>query len=760
VDTLRWDRLGCYGYDSAETPHIDALAEKGTLFERVIAPSPITLPSHATMLTGLTPATHAVHDNAACRLPDKHESLATRLKREGYVTAGVIGGFPLASQFGMSQGFDAFFETGLRSHAVRRSPEPDRQILVRGTPPDRPADQVTRDALRWASTVKQDQPFFLFVHYYDPHVPYEPPEPFLSRHDSPYDGEIAFTDSEIGRLFQGLADRGLMDHTLIVFTADHGEALGEHGEETHGYLLHDATLRVPLILQGPNIPKGKRISSLVALSDIVPTLLDHLSIRHSDLDGHSLVPLFRDRPFSQPRQIYSECLLPHFSRKCYPIRSLTTEDWRYIDAGEDELFHLAIDPGENHNVARDHPEKIALLKPALESYPLIQDPDARGQLSPEDAAVLRDLGYLGAGQAVPDRILREGRNPREILPFLTTFYQAVGFMRQSRFEEAMSLLQDLMTRLPGDIEVLDQAASCAFALGNLEEASQWAKEALALDPINPGPRRILARCHGLRNDWQGALQVYEEGARASGETQPFAFHFDIADCYFRLGQTQKALTIAEQAAGQPGALMPKVEYAALLIEASQQRQGFDGKTSTEELMERAFDSLREALAIQPHHVLALYHMGLYFLSEDRPSWALAFFKKALRVDPVHAESLNNAALCYLQISRPLEAIQHYDFLIESVPGSLFSRIGRACALFSIPDRAEDSVAELEQLLEEYPDHPKVLYNLSFCYEQLGRNEEALRGYRRLVQLLHPSDRLRLEAHAAIDALTLTAELPE
>jgi len=753
VDTLRADRLGCYGYEKASTPHIDSLAAEGTLFQRVISQAPITLPSHATMLTGLTPASHAVHDNGSYRLPEEHKTLAEHLKEEGYRTGAVIGGFPLSSQFGTAQGFDFYSEQGLRSHQVLRSPDPDRQVLLQGTPPDRPADAVTRDALRWISTLPPQEPFFLFVHYYDPHSPYEAPEEYRARHDSAYDAEIAFTDKEIGRLLDGIDARGLLEGTLIVFTSDHGEALGDHGELTHGYLLHDSTLRVPLLLHGPRVPAGKRIQGLAQLADIVPTVLDLLSQPVGGLDGRSLVPLLQGKPASKEIRIYSECLLPHFSRNCYPIRCLTSDEWRYIDAGKDELFHLTRDADEDHNVAREHKDRVGAMKSQLEQIPLVQDPQARHVISEKDAQELRALGYLGAGLPAPVQIRRQGRNPRDITPLISTIERAKGAMRNTRFDEAKDLLKKVLERLPGDPDVLEQMALCCFALDDLEEAARYAKEALQIVPTRPSARKTLARCHTLMGDWETALSVYEEGARLVAGTQPYLFHFNMADCYVRLGDIDKALSLAEQAAHQVDDPALKVEYAAFLMESVFLSDIGRDQARRQKLFRQAVTSLREALVLDPYNVGALYHLGVYFMQTGRLYSGLAFFHKALRIDPQHIESHNNAATCYLRQYRYPEALRHYEYLIHRHPTLLSPRIGRACALFAQGSR-DEGLALLKELLTENPHHPKVLYNLSFCYEQLGQTAEALRGYKELLQILPQGASIRLQAQQGIQTLTL------
>ena len=255
IDTLRWDRLGCTGYGAAHTPCLDRLAQEGVLFDCCIVPCPITLPSHAALMTGRLPFELGVRANRPFPLPAAAVTLAEKLSSAGFVTAAVVSGEPLAPGCGLEQGFESY-----RFHPL---PSKSRIRLA-----ESPADRTTREALDAARAFDGKNPFFLWVHYYDPHFPYAPPRAFREAEGDPYDGEIAFADSQVGVLLQGMRDQGLLRDTLVVITADHGEGLGEHGEATHAYFLFDTTLRVPLIVRGPGVRPRNRVHAQVRLVDV------------------------------------------------------------------------------------------------------------------------------------------------------------------------------------------------------------------------------------------------------------------------------------------------------------------------------------------------------------------------------------------------------------------------------------------------------------------------------------------------------------
>ncbi|MBM3285391.1 MAG: sulfatase, partial [Candidatus Aminicenantes bacterium] len=331
IDTLRADRLSCYGSDRVETRTIDGLAGKGVLFTRAFAHTPTTLPSHTNILLGTTPLVHGVHDNANFIVDKKFPNLATHLKSYGYATGAFVGAFPLDSRFGLTQGFDVYDDN-------YGTPASQEFTFV-----ERKAEVVVEQALAWLNERRQNQKWFLWIHCFDPHQRYLPPEPFLSQYrDRPYDGEIAYVDFALKKLFAYLGERDLARNTLIVFTGDHGESLGEHGESTHGYFAYNATIRIPLLIAFPGVRQG-RVDQNVAHIDIFPTVCDVLGIEKPGfLQGVSLLPAINGKKLPG-RRIYFESLYPYFSRGWAPLQGYIEGKEKFIETPNPEVYDLEAD---------------------------------------------------------------------------------------------------------------------------------------------------------------------------------------------------------------------------------------------------------------------------------------------------------------------------------------------------------------------------------------------------------------------------------
>jgi arylsulfatase A-like enzyme len=341
VDSLRADHLGCYGDSRASTPSMDRLATEGVLFERAETSVPITLPAHASLLTGTYPACHGVRNDGTYRLGPRAETLAEILKRFEYRTGAVISGYPLVSRFGLSQGFDTYDD--------HLPPERERQIGFR----ERTAEEVARAGIAWLEAIGS-QRFFLWLHFFDPHAPYAPPSPYAERFSrAPYDGEIAFVDTQVGQVLETLRNLGLTDRTLVVLVSDHGEGLGDHGEATHGAFLYESTLRVPMILSLPGpLPRGRRVLTPVRTIDLMPTILRIVDLPEpDDVQGTSLLPLTSRRPADLLLKSVSETLLPRENYGWSEIAALRIGDSKFILAPQEELYDLKTDPGETQNLA-------------------------------------------------------------------------------------------------------------------------------------------------------------------------------------------------------------------------------------------------------------------------------------------------------------------------------------------------------------------------------------------------------------------------
>ena len=351
LDTTRADRLPPYGFGDATMPALDRLAREGVVFDQATTVAPLTLPAHTSLLTGLLPPRHGVRENASAPLADRHVTLAEILEARGYHTGAFVGSAILDPDRGLRQGFQ---EYGRIPHETGETlPQAGRAVQRRG-------GAVVDDAIRWLERVG-DAPFFLWAHLYDPHRPYEAPEPFASRHN-PYIAELAYADSQIARLLDTLEKRNLLDRVVVVVTADHGESLGEHRELDHGVFLYESVLRVPLIVRAPGLAP-RRVADVVRLTDVMPTILDLLRLPVPELDGTSLVDALRGRSLPE-FEAYAESLYPQ-RHGWAPLFSLRGDRFKFIDAPQPELYDLRVDPFEQRNILAERQEIAVPLQRRL-----------------------------------------------------------------------------------------------------------------------------------------------------------------------------------------------------------------------------------------------------------------------------------------------------------------------------------------------------------------------------------------------------------
>jgi choline-sulfatase len=385
LDTTRADALGTYGQSAEVTPHIDDAAAEGLVFEQARSSSPSTLPSHATLFTGQQPYAHGVRANAGYVLADESVTLAEALRDAGWTTGAVVAAAVLGRFQHLDQGFESYSDPlsdGAGGHAVTRH-----------------AVDVTDRGLAFLGE-NRHRPFFLWLHYYDPHSPYTPPPRYRDDFpDHPYLGEVRFVDEQVGRVLDAIEELGLRDQTLVVITADHGEGLGEHGEETHAFFVYDSTMRVPLVFWGaPLVPRGARVATPVRLVDVAPTLLDLLGLPPlPQAQGVSLRPLFTDPELELALTGYGESIAPLSLFGSDALRFVQEGRWKYVHKLEPELFDVEADPGELENLAERRPERVAELRERLEallSAAPVAPGDVEAKLAPETLAQLRALGYL------------------------------------------------------------------------------------------------------------------------------------------------------------------------------------------------------------------------------------------------------------------------------------------------------------------------------------------------------------------------------
>jgi arylsulfatase A-like enzyme len=538
IDTLRADRVGCYGHPDAGTPTLDALAARGVRFADASAPTPVTLPSHATLFTGTDPLRHGVRHNGLFALARDRTTLAERLRAAGFRTGGFVGSLALSARYGVDQGFEAWGEPG-------RGRKPGTFFLG-----ERPASEVNQEALAWLDGVEGAR-VFLFVHYMEPHAPFRPPEPERSRFaDDPYQGEIAAADRALGELLQALAERGRLERALVLVAGDHGEALGDHGELSHGVLLYQPTLRVPLIAAGPGVVRGGVVRAPVGLVDVMPTLLDAAGLAPADAaDGRSLWPALGGAGADAERRLYAESFVPRYDYGWSELRALREGPYKYVAAPRPELYDLSSDPGETRNLATSRPERAGRMAAALARR--VQDAEQgtrsaqRVSLPVEERQALQRLGYLpGAHEGLP---VDPSADPKDHIDVVAALDWASRRVHEGRPAEAERALRELLARSP-DSALARLHLVVAIALQDRnEEASQEARRLIETARRLPDGARVAARAHAILGDLYAARGQLEEAARAYEQgiltPQPARVYDDLAGIYQTLGRRDDALRV-------------------------------------------------------------------------------------------------------------------------------------------------------------------------------------------------------------------------
>jgi arylsulfatase A-like enzyme/tetratricopeptide (TPR) repeat protein len=472
LDTTRADHLGCYSYRGARTPVLDRLAGQGVLFEQAATAAPLTLPAHSTIMTGMYPTYHGVRVNGNTALSEEQTTLAEVLAAQGYKTGAFIGAFVLDGRWGLKQGFEHYDD----QFDLKKYKHLDLGEV------QRPANEVTDAALAWLEGQKAD-PFFAWIHLYDPHVPYAPPEPFASEYARRgpaglYDGEIAFMDSEIGRVAAWLEANGLAGKTIVVLVGDHGEALGSHGEGTHGYFVYDYALRVPFIVATPFAGlRGKRVASQVSTADVVPTILDLVNVPSPvRVQGRSLVPRMFEPGRKDDAPAYGESMAPNLQFGWSALHALRTARYKYIETPRAELYDLVRDPDEQVNVLTQFSDVALEMKEELRK---LMTETSLGAPTPQAANLDKDtmerlsaLGYIGA--PVSAKKASGGSwplaDPKDKLPVFSAVTRAGELILEEKYGEASLALESALREEPTIPQALLLLSTCYVELGRGEEA--------------------------------------------------------------------------------------------------------------------------------------------------------------------------------------------------------------------------------------------------------------------------------------------------
>ncbi len=528
VDTLRADHLPAYGYRGVETPSLDALRKDAVLFENAYAHVPLTLPSHAAMFTGLLPPQNGVRDNLGYALSSGPPTLASYLKEKGYETGGAVSSIVLSHVTGVGRGFDFYEDTV----------EPDRvsQTLSRV---QRRGDETTALLSDWIGP-RADRPFLAFLHLFEPHTPYEPPEPYASRYKLAYDGEIARADEIVGGFLRYLKDQGIYDRALILFLSDHGEGLNDHGEDEHGVLLYREAIHVPLLVKFPKSRRaGESVAEAVALTDVFPTVAEIAGLPvPPGLSGRSLTTVLPGNPnrSAEPRRIYGETLYPRLHLGWSDLASLIDAKNHYIESPRPELFDLVADPGEKNDLSAGLPPAFRSMRAELARLP--RPLQAPGSSDPEQVKKLAALGYISA--SATDLAAKDLPAPRDRIASVQKLKAGFGALLAGRYADAAKGFAALLEEEPGMTDVWQMYSEALMKLGREKEALAALQTAAKLSPGSPQVMMALSEYFMETGDYAEARRH----AEAIGDAGTASPHENLA----RIALAEGDLAAAEKEA--------------------------------------------------------------------------------------------------------------------------------------------------------------------------------------------------------------------
>jgi choline-sulfatase len=681
IDTLRADHLGCYGNRLAATPVIDGLAAQGARFAEAIAQVPLTLPSHASILTGMTPVVHGVHDNAGFSLGKNLTTLAEVFFAAGYDTAAFVSAFPVHGRFGLGRGFHVYDDR------FPRGSDPSRPAFV-----ERRGDLTVAAAVRWLQETRASSatagrtPVFVWLHLFDPHAPYEPPEPFLARfRASPYDGEVAFADQQLGA-FLAAWRKARGDGPLVAVASDHGEGLGEHGEPTHGLFIYDSTLRVPLVVAGPGVRAGRLVTGAVRTIDIAPTLLDFAGLGPlSGAEGRSLRGAIETgRAADEP--VYSESLFARLAFGWAPLHGWRERGLMAIDAPTPELYDTAADPGQTRNLAPERADATArLLKASRLSVSRASEPRP-ASVSRDTAERLRSLGYV-ASSGVSDPSLRDPKDaaglavrienamaveraqPARAAAELSAVLRedpnnalvrrhlAMALAGARRFDEAIGHLRQLVAAGDDSLETLTLLADCQRLAGRPAEAATAFKRVVGLHPDAP------------------------EGHDGLGKSLVALGRHDDAGRAF-----ERALAVAP---GDAEALAALADLALVRGDTSGARAHLEALTNADETDSRA-----------------ALKLGVVLVREGEVERAIGLFRSVIDREPGNAEAAMDLAAALAKSGRAAEAVPYFERAVAA--GTRTPAVWNGLAAARLESGNATGAAEaLRASLHAEPNQPRI-----------------------------------------------------
>jgi len=702
VDTLRADRIHCYGFPTIETPFMDLFASKGIKFEKCIAQTPLTLPSHASILTGTHPLFHGVRDNGGFLVPQELVTMAEFFKDKGHQTAAFVAAYVLDSKWGLNQGFDYYFDNFDLSRF---------QKISLGSV-QRPANEVMDEALSWLEEKKEER-FFAWIHLYDPHTPYEPPPPFDEKYPGlPYVGEIAFTDSQLGRLWEFLLKNNILDNSFLIFASDHGESLGEHREKTHGFFVYQEGIHVPLIFVTPfEKLQGISSSQVVSLVDIMPTVLEMAEIPiPSQIQGESLVPNFF-KPEKSHSYAYAETFYPRFHYGWSELKSLQNQRYKLIISPEAELYDLTEDPDERKNLASTHKKVLVELQAEADKFIAKYSENAYEidyrKMDEETREKLAALGYIGT---FADSSKLEGKklaNPKEKIVVFNELSRAREIGLQGKVDEAVSIIKNIIADDPDIITAYFSLGNIYFKHGKYEEAIESFLESLERKPDDTFTVINIANAYRRMEKNEEAEQFIlshlEKGISDSqfyfilGHIKSVQKNHDEAIQYY-----QQCLSLNSSSSSSHNAL------AAIYLEK-------DDLLNAEKHIKSVFE-------LNPKLSNAHYNLAQLMEKKGELTKAEEAYKKELEYLPYHFKACFNLSRLYRILGREKEELEYLEKTIEINPNFPVSYFYLGRIYLNRGENFEEAVSLVKKGIDLKPDKkdlPLGYFLLADLYNRLG-----------------------------------------
>jgi len=706
LDTTRADKLGCYGATSGLTPFLDEMAKAGVVFEAAQTVAPVTLPAHASMMTGLYPIKHGARNNGMFVVPDEIETLAEVFSEEGYATGAFISAQVLVKQYGLGQGFDIYDDDLSKGKKVGRALVPSRRGSL-----------TLESALSWLETVPSNKPVFLWLHLYDPHAPYDPPPEFRNRFPGdPYGAEIAFADVVVKDLVDNLRESGRLDNTVVTVLGDHGEGLGEHGEKTHGLLIHQATIHVPWILTTPKLTQPIRFPNPVSIVDMAPLLTALVGVEppnRDQLDGK--VPFDNDQRDTDGEPIYFESMLPLYQYGWSTLRGMRIGNWNLISGAYDEVFNLQKDPRELSNVVDTETLELESLDEKLGEF-VASDEDLSTEvardLPPSEREALQALGYLAT--TAPPR--RSPPDPRDLIGAHVRVEKTQGLLAAGLSSEALDEIGKMLEDDPENIAALNLRAQIFMSTGDFDNAEKAYRVSLEVDAANSDAFSGLCRVEQARGNHERVLELARLGRNSRS---PFGV-FDAMEArsLIALGREGDAEALVQAKLAENPDDPDLLSVRAMLLAGQ-------GK------LEEAETDLRKAVDAAPFHWNARSQLGNLLRANGREEEAVEVFEQLLHIQADDPGTLSSIGTILVD-SDPKAAIPYLEEACRLAPGRNTYLTTLGVAYLKV-GRLNEAESAFRRSIELEPEEPSVRNNLGIVLTHRGEFDEAISVLRDLLE---------------------------